>query len=112
MSSSKKYTFIKITTALYIIIYMLLNATFVHTHYIDGESVTHAHPNTKKQHDANEVLLIKIINSSLGVKSSAITTQEFSEHICVVVNSFYKRIFTDFRFQLKPLRAPPANTVF
>lgn len=40
-------------TAVYIIMYLLLNSVFVHTHLIDGKLVTHSHPFTANQHTSN-----------------------------------------------------------
>lgn len=46
-------SYIRLLTAVYIMMYLLLNSVFVHTHLIDGEFVTHSHPFTANQHTSN-----------------------------------------------------------
>ena len=108
MRSTRKYNYLRPSMAMYIILYMLFNASFVHTHSIDGENITHSHPFTGKHHTSNEASLIKIFNSSIGVSTSDILLPECNVGTFTPVNTLYRNFYFFFSFDLQSLRAPPA----
>ena len=107
MSGYKKYTYLKFAAAIYLMLYMLFNASFVHSHFIDGENITHSHPLTGKSHTSNEASLIKIFNNTSSINTPSILIPVFQE----VNNTPLKSIYLNFYFyvscNLQLLRAPP-----
>lgn len=109
MKATGKYTYFKVSAALYIILYLLLNASFVHTHSIDGEDITHSHPFTGKHHTSNEASLIKFLNSSVGVSTSDVALPDCIIVFYAPVKFIYKNFYSCFSFDFHSLRAPPAQ---
>ena len=107
MSGNRKYTYLKFYAAIYIILYLLFNSAFVHTHTIDGENITHSHPLTGKCHTSGEASLIKIFNNT-----SSVNTPDIILPVCQAVNNteakcIYKVFYTYKSCNLQSLRAPP-----
>lgn len=107
MSGNKKYTYLKFSAAIYIILYMLLNAAFVHTHFIDGENITHSHPLTGKSHTSNEASLIKIFNNTISVNTPSFVLPVCREINKTTFKSVYLNLYSYVSCNLQSLRAPP-----
>ena len=74
-------------------LYMLFNASFVHTHIIDGEN--------------NEASIIKIINTTSSVNTPDIILPVNQEIIETNVKSIYLNFYSYVSCNLQSLRAPP-----
>ena len=107
MSGYKKYRYLKIAAAIYLILYMLLNASFVHTHFIDGENITHSHPLTSKSHTSNEASLIKIFNNTSSVNTQGVIIPVCQEVNNTPIKSIYLNFYSYVSCNLQSLRAPP-----
>ena len=107
MRNNFKCTYLRPLTAIYIILYMLLNASFVHTHNIDGENITHSHPLTGKSHTSNEASLIKIINTTSSVNTPDIILPIDQEIIETTVRCIYLNFYSYVSCNLLSLRGPP-----
>lgn len=59
--------------ALYMAIYFVFNASFVHNHNINGQKISHAHPFTGKQHTQSTAELIFLFNSTASVAAETLT---------------------------------------
>ena len=88
-------------------LYMLFNASFVHTHIIDGENITHSHPLTGKSHTYNEASIIKIINTTSSVNTPDIILPVNQEIIETNVKSIFLNFYSYVSCNLQSLRAPP-----
>ena len=93
--------------AVYILLYMLFNPLFVHTHFIDGELITHSHPFTTNQHTSCEASIIKILNNSLGITGSDIELTEFNTNLFTPYKSLYVNLYSYHYSYFKPFRGPP-----
>lgn len=94
-------------TAVYIIMYLLLNSVFVHTHLIDGKLVTHSHPFTANQHTAGEASIIKTFNNSLGIAQNQTQVPELECKAFTPYKSEYVNLYRYNYSYFKPFRGPP-----
>ena len=87
MSKVNKY--IKYVLAIYMAIYFVFNAAFVHNHTIDGQNITHSHFFAGKQHTAGAAELIFLFNTTLSVLASGTELPECeaseisTKYICI-----------------------------
>lgn len=65
MKKALKYC--RILFAAYLALYFVCNAAFIHTHYIDGKSISHAHPVTEKQHTENSAKIVELYNTTAAI---------------------------------------------
>ncbi len=72
-SMVKAQKYMRYVVAVYMAIYFVFNASFVHNHNIDGHKISHAHPFTGKQHTENTAELIFLFNSTASVAAETLT---------------------------------------
>ena len=85
-SMVKAQKYMRYVVAVYMAIYFVFNASFVHNHNIDGHKISHAHPFTGKQHTENTAELICLFNSTASVATEALSIPGCN---CVEVNALY-----------------------
>lgn len=95
-------------TAVYIIMYLLLNSVFVHSHLIDGELITHSHPFTANQHTAGEASIIKTFNNSFGIAQNQTHVPELEFKAYTPYKSEYVNLYRYNYSYFKPFRGPPS----
>ncbi len=104
---TKLQRYIKYMVAVYMAIYFVFNAAFVHNHTIDGQNISHSHFFAGKQHTASAAELIFLYNITLSVLADAaqLPLCEFSEiftkYIC-----FADKVVTGIS-SVTSLRGPP-----
>ena len=100
-------SYIRLLTAVYIMMYLLLNSVFVHSHVIDGEIITHSHPFTANQHTSAEASIIKIYNSTTGISECLEGLPEHTAFTCTSFQSLYVNLYSYNYSYFEPHRGPP-----
>ena len=104
----KALSYIKILLAIYLAFHFVSNAAFVHNHIIDGESISHAHPFTGKQHNANDAAQIQHFNASPWVNSIDIEIPECIESYFCGYVEHYDAFCPENSVSTLQLRGPPS----
>lgn len=63
---------IRIILSVYLALYMLCNAAFLHNHNIDGQNISHAHIFTGAEHSASDAQLIQFYNTTSALAAEVI----------------------------------------
>ncbi|MBO7269182.1 MAG: hypothetical protein J6U83_05445 [Bacteroidales bacterium] len=104
---TKLQRYIKYMVAVYMAIYFVFNAAFVHNHTIDGQNISHSHFFAGKQHTASAAELIFLYNITLSVLADAaqLPACEFAEIITKYIR-FTEEAVTGIS-SVTSLRGPP-----
>lgn len=89
-------------------LHFVFNATFVHNHIIDGESISHAHPFTGQEHDSGEAKLIQLFNTTTALSATPLELPSVHFSFIEHTPQYYCCSYTSGSKYSLALRGPPA----
>ncbi len=98
---------IKYLLAITLALHFIFNGAFVHTHTIEGETISHSHPFTSNQHNAADAAQIKLFNTAPYITSAQPEIPFCSIIYTDSADDFYIYNYTYSATSSILLRAPP-----
>lgn len=102
---------IRIILSVYLALYMLFNAAFLHNHTIDGRNISHAHLFKGVQHTAANAEMLQMFNTAQATVSDTPSTPERIEFIIEILEGGHSEKCIAGTAATSFLRGPPFFSV-
>lgn len=99
--------YIRYANVVYLALYFLFNAAFIHNHIINGESISHAHIFKGANHTQEEAGLIQLFNLTAAETAPEATLSPIGFSFPVCFFTLPEEVHTSADHSTATLRGPP-----